>query len=163
MFRITTSIARTAVIRNSYRSFQASSARLAEPVYFTKDHEWIQLVAADSNVAKVGITKHAADALGEITYLDLDGVTDLIDDGETVDAEDTLTEVESVKSASEIKMPVTGTPTTLNEALSEDDFTLLSKDPENAGFICEVEVQSADDLSSLMDKDGYAAYLESEK
>merc|ERR1712117_666721 len=88
--------------------------------FFTKDHEWVQ-AGSSNNIFKVGITKHAADNLGEITYLGLDELQEFIDDQEIINAGDTLCEIESVKSAATIGAPITGIVLKINENLGEED------------------------------------------
>merc|ERR1712066_967925 len=93
--------------------------------FFTKDHEWIK--TSSGNTLRVGITKHAADNLGEITYLGLDELQEFIDDEEIINAGDTLCEIESVKSAATIGAPITGIIVLkINEKLGEEDGKLMN-------------------------------------
>jgi len=164
MFRIAQSVTRSVLPRvQSIRALSTTSRLQAETVFYTKDHEWIQLNDAGSDVARVGITGYAVQALGDITYLSLSDIEDAIDDGDEIAAGETLCEVESVKSASEIKIPVAGVPVSINEDLSEDDAKALMSEPEGSGYICEVKVSSADDVSSLMNAEAYSAFLEEQK
>jgi len=112
----------------------------------------------------VGITKHAANNLGEITYLGLDELQELIDDAEVVEAGETLCEIESVKSAATIGAPITGTPVKVNANLGEEDGKLMNNDPENEGFLCELSADDKGDAeSNLMSEEAYKEFLVEEK
>jgi len=143
------------------RALSSTHFKLANPMYFTKDHEWIQIV--DGNTARIGITSHAADNLGEITYLGLDELEEMIEDEESLEAGEQICEVESVKSAAGINIPVSGKPVSVNDKLSGEDGKVMNSDPEGSGYLCEIEVESADAVGDLMDKDAYAEFLTSEK
>lgn len=142
------------------RSVSSTRAVLQNPKYFTQDHEWLQLKS--DGIFKVGITKHAADNLGEITYLGLDELQEMIDDEEVVDFGGSLCEIESVKSAATIGAPISGVPLKINEMLSDEDGKLMNADPENAGFLCEMKVAEFDD-NELMSELAYKNYLEASK
>ena len=116
---------------------------------YTKEHQWIEL--ADNGTAKVGITKFAADELGEITFIELPSV------GKTVHGNEQLCVVESVKAASDVFMPATGNITEVNSPL-ENDPSALNDDPEGAGWICIVKDVIATDLDALMDESQYAEF-----
>ena len=117
--------------------------------YYAESHEWIEL---DGSVAKLGISKYAADSLGDITYIEIP-VT-----GKKVAAGDILCTVESVKAVSDVYAPVAGTVGEGNNDL-EADPAALNADPENT-WICKLEGVSADSLAELMDADAYAKFIE---
>ena len=145
------------------RFLSRSSFLLQSQKFFTKDHEWVQV--SSNNTLRVGITKHAADNLGEITYLGLDELQEFIDDEEVINAGDTLCEIESVKSAATIGAPVTGIVLKINENLGEEDGKLMNADPEGEGFLCEMKKSDDDDVSfdEMMDENSYKNYLEASK
>ena len=110
---------------------------------FTKDHEY---VLADGTV---GITPYAQEQLGDIVYVELPKV------GQKLKAGDEAAVVESVKAASEIYSPVSGTVTAVNEALSGDPG-LINTSPEGDGWIFKLALDDAGELDALMDADAYA-------
>lgn len=114
---------------------------------YAKSHEWIEV--ADGS-ATVGISKFAAEELGDVTYLELPEVGTVLKAGEV------LGSVESVKAASEIFAPAGGTVSAVNEAL-ETDPALVNQSAEGDGWICRLEKINTADLDTLMNE---AAYLE---
>lgn len=117
--------------------------------YYSKDHECVWL---DGEVACVGISKHAADELGDITYVELPEV------GQDLIVGDTLGVVESVKAASDVYAPISGTVFAINERLEEDPG-ILNSSPEEEGWICKLDNIDHDELEELMDEKAYAKYL----
>ena len=103
-----------------------------ENLQYTKEHEW---VSVDASTCTMGITDYAQSALGDIVYVQLPKV------GESVTAGKVCGEVESTKSVSEIYAPVTGTVTTINEALSNSPESLNS-DPYGAGWLVTIEIST---------------------
>lgn len=110
---------------------------------FTKDHEYI---TADGTV---GITPYAQEQLGDIVYVELPKV------GQKLKQGDEAAVVESVKAASEIYSPASGTVTAVNEALSGDPG-LINSSPEGDGWIFKLALDDAGELDGLMDADAYA-------
>ncbi|MFJ9455147.1 glycine cleavage system protein GcvH [Kitasatospora sp. NPDC101447] len=106
---------------------------------YTKEHEW--LTAAEDGVSTVGITKHAADALGDIVYVQLPAV------GDTITAGETCGELESTKSVSDLFSPVTGEVTEINEDVVADPAT-VNADPFGSAWLFKVRVESTDELLS---------------
>ena len=117
--------------------------------FYAESHEWIEL---DGDTAKLGISKYAADALGDITYVEIPAA------GKAVEPGDVLCTVESVKAVSDVYSPVAGTVGEGNADL-EADPAALNADPENT-WICKLEGVSADSLGGLMDADAYAKFIE---
>lgn len=117
--------------------------------YFTKEHEWLRV---EGDAATVGITKHAAEELGELVFVESR------DAGTQVTAGESVAVVESVKAASDIYAPVDGEVLEGNASLT-DDPTLVSNDPEGAGWILKFRVTNPAQLSGLMDADAYTAFL----
>jgi glycine cleavage system H protein len=116
---------------------------------YTKEHEWVSLYGS---VATVGITGYAAKELGDITYVELPEVDEDASEGEV------LTVVESVKAATDVFSPLSGTIIDVNEEL-EDNPQTVSVSPEDDGWICKIDGISEGDLVDLMSEDEYRAYL----
>jgi glycine cleavage system H protein len=112
---------------------------------YSTDHEWAR---PGEGRVRVGITDYAQDALGDVVFVDLPRV------GSVVGSGDTLGEVESTKSVSEIYAPVSGTVVAVNDALS-DAPEKLNHDPYGDGWLCEIEVAGAGALDALLDAAGY--------
>ncbi|CEP64874.1 glycine decarboxylase subunit H LALA0_S14e01222g [Lachancea lanzarotensis] len=106
-------------------------------IKYTTQHEWI--AAHQDGTAFVGITKYAADALGDATYVELPEIDTELEAG------DSLGSLESVKSASEIYSPVAGTVVEVNESLN-DSPQLINQDPLGEAWIAKVRVNSLEDL-----------------
>ena len=105
----------------------------------------------DDGTAKVGISRYAADELGEINFIELPEVNASFEQGQQ------LCIVESVKAASDVFMPVAATITSVNRAL-ETDPSVLNDDPENAGWICIVKGFDPAQLEGLMTEEQYSAF-----
>ena len=117
-------------------------------IKYTEDHEWLNV---EGDVATVGITVHAQDALGDVVFVDLPEV------GATLAQKDTAGVVESVKAAADVYMPVSGEVTEVNEAL-RDDPSLANTDPQGAGWFFKVKLTDAAQLDALMDESAYRAF-----
>ena len=118
--------------------------------YYAESHEWIEL---DGETARLGISKYAADSLGDITYVEIPAA------GKTVAPGDVLCTVESVKAVSDVYSPVAGTVGEGNSAL-EADPGALNADPENT-WICTITGVKKDAVDGLMDEAAYAKYTDS--
>lgn len=118
-------------------------------LYYTKDHEWVKI---KGDIAYIGVTDYAQHALGDIVFVELPEI-----DSEFY-IEDSFAVVESVKAASDVFIPISGTVCEINEAL-EDSPELLNSDPfEN--FIIGVKGYNQEELEDLMDADEYKDYCE---
>ena len=117
--------------------------------YFTKDHEWIEV---DGDTGTVGITDYAQSQLGDITFVELPGA------GQAVAQGDAVTVVDSVKAASDVYTPVSGTVSEINAAL-ESAPELVNADAENGGWLFKVTLVDAEELGALMDRAAYDAYV----
>ena len=113
---------------------------------FTADHEWITLT--DGEVATVGITLHAQDALGDVVFVDLPEVGRSYAQGEVAGV------VESVKAAADVYMPMAGEVVEVNEALRADP-ALANSDPQGAGWFFRMKLASRGDFDALMDPPAY--------
>ncbi len=119
------------------------------PRYFTQDHEWIEV---DGDTGTVGITDYAQGQLGDITFVELPEA------GAAVKKGDAPCVVDSVKAASDVYAPVSGTVTDANGALA-DEPELVNSDPENGGWLFRLTLSDASELDGLMDKAAYDAYV----
>jgi glycine cleavage system H protein len=125
---------------------------IPEDLRYTAEHEW---VAGDgSGPVRVGITHFAQDALGDIVYVQLP------DEGSKVRAGDSLGEIESTKSVSEIYSPLSGTIATRNATLA-DEPELINAEPYAAGWLVEIVADDPADIDELLDADAYRALTES--
>merc|ERR1719495_1087258 len=131
----------------SSHKLSTSSARLE--YYFTKKHEYVKL---DGNVGTVGVSQHAADALGEVVYAQLP------DPGTSLEVGEECGAVESVKAASEIYSPVSGTVTAKNEDV-ENGPALINANPLTEGWLFKMELKNMEDVEKLMDSSAYEKYL----
>lgn len=121
--------------------------------FFTKDHEWIEVEGgADPMVGTVGITDYAQGQLGDITFVELPELGRLVDKAESVAV------VDSVKAASDVYTPVSGTISDANGAL-EGEPELVNSDAEKGGWLFRLTLANPDELGSLMDKAAYDAYV----
>ncbi len=124
-------------------------AKVIEGLYYSESHEYVKV---DGNVGYIGITDYAQHALGNVVYVDLPDVDDEVTAGEEFGA------VESVKAASDIISPVSGTIIEVNEAL-DDEPELLNKDAFG-NWIIKVELSDKSELDGLMDAKAYEAFCE---
>ena len=116
---------------------------------FTKEHEWVEI---QGDHAVVGISAHAAEELGDITFIELPELDDDVAKG------DQISTVESVKTAEDIYSPVSGTVAAVNESLEESP-EIVNDSPESEGWIVKLSGVSEEDLGSLMSEDEYKQYL----
>ena len=118
---------------------------------FLKSHEWAR-VEGDGKVT-IGISDHAQGLLGDLVYVELPNV------GDRVEAGNACAVVESVKAASDVYSPVTGTVTAVNTALSDKPET-INEDAYGEGWIFAVEIEEPEQLNELLAPDDYAELLE---
>ena len=119
-------------------------------LHYTAEHEWVRL--SDDGVARIGITDHAQEALGDIVFLTLPAI------GASVAAGQACGEVESTKSVSDIYAPVSGEVVARNES-AETSPESLNGDPYGAGWLFEVRISDASQIESLLDATAYATLL----
>ena len=117
-------------------------------IEYTEDHEWIKV---EGDIAIVGITEHAQDALGDVVFVELPEV------GKTLAQKDVAGVVESVKAAADVYMPVSGEVVEVNQALA-DEPSLANSDPMGAGWFFKVKLAKADEVAALMDEAAYKAF-----
>jgi glycine cleavage system H protein len=117
-------------------------------VKYTKDHEYI---IVEDGIGTVGITNHAQEKLGDITFVEVPQV------GAGLHRGDSAGVVESVKAASDVYSPVSGAVVEVNAVL-EDKPELVNEDAEGAGWFFKIKLSDPTDLSALMDKDAYLRF-----
>ena len=123
-------------------------SKIIEGLYYSESHEFVKV---EGNFGYVGITDYAQHELGNVVYVDMPEVDDEVEAGEDFGA------VESVKAASDLVCPVSGTVVEVNEAL-EDEPGLINKDAfEN--WIIKVELSDKSELDGLMDAAAYKAFI----
>jgi len=120
-----------------------------EGLHYTKDHEWAKL---EGRRVRVGITDHAQKELTDVVYVELPTV------GKAVKQGDEMGVVESVKAASEIYAPFSGTVVEVNKAL-EDKPELVNQSPYGEGWMVVLEVANPDDAKALMDAAAYRTHV----
>ena len=118
-------------------------------LYFTKEHEWIRV---EGDVATVGISDHAQEALGDIVFAEVP------DEGRSVSKGDDAAVVESVKAASDVYAPVSGDIIEGNSALS-DDPALINRDPEGEGWFFKLKLSDPSELEGLMNEADYREWV----
>jgi len=118
-------------------------------VRFTQEHEWVRV---DGDVATVGITKHAAEQLGDVVYVELPQA------GRKVGKGGEAAVVESVKAASEVYAPIGGEVTASNEAIAAEPAK-VNADPEGEGWFFKLRIADRSEFAGLMTADQYAEYV----
>ena len=117
--------------------------------YFTEDHEWIDV---DGEVGTVGISDYAQGQLGDIVFVEVP------DEGKQLSKGDEAAVVESVKAASDVYSPVSGTVIEGNDALA-DEPALVNSDPEGEGWFYKITLTDTSELDELMDETAYEAFV----
>jgi glycine cleavage system H protein len=116
---------------------------------YTEDHEWVEV---NGDLAVIGISAHAAEELGDITFVELPEVElDVI-------VGDAVAVVESVKAASDIYTPISGNVKMVNNTLEETPG-IINNSAEDAGWLCKIENFDIAEIEDLMDEDAYVAFL----
>ena len=118
-------------------------------LYFTKEHEWVRV---EGDVATVGISDHAQEALGDIVFAEVPEA------GRSVAKGDDAAVVESVKAASDVYAPVSGDVTEGNLALG-DDPSLINRDPEGEGWFFKLKLSDPSELDGLMSEADYREWV----
>ena len=127
----------------------AADFEYPDDLQYTPEHEWVRI---GGEVARVGITAFAQDALGDIVYVTLPGVDDDVTAGQPCG------EVESTKSVSDLYAPVSGTVTAVNDRL-DGTPELVNSDPYGDGWMFEVRLEGGADTSALLDVEEYRGAL----
>ncbi len=122
-----------------------------EDYLYTKEHEWIHI---DDNIATIGISEYAQSALGDITFVELPEV------GLEVEQFEQFASIESVKAASDIYCPMSGTVIEVNEEL-ESSPDLINRSCYEKGWLAKIEISNLEDKANLMNSVEYQKFLES--
>ncbi len=117
---------------------------------YSKDHVWVEL--DDDGIGTVGITDFAQDELGDVVYIEQPAI------GTRIEQFGDAATVESVKTASDVKTPISGEVISVNEEL-EDSPELVNSDPEGNAWFFKVKTTSTEELDNLMDKDEYEKFI----
>ena len=112
---------------------------------YTKDHEWVKI---DGEIATIGITDFAQHELGDIVYVEIESI------GEMLVSEEVFGSVEAVKTVSDLFMPLSGEVLEFNTAL-EDTPEAVNEDPYESGWIIKVKIDDPSQISKLLDSDAY--------
>ena len=113
---------------------------------YTSDHEWVRMEGEDF---VIGITDHAQDSLGDVTFVELPDIGSRFEDKAVFGV------VESVKAASDLYMPVTGEVIEVNDSLNDSPENVNS-DPYGNGWMIKIRVDQSDSIGSLLDADAYS-------
>ena len=117
---------------------------------YTKDHEWVKI---DGDTATIGITDFAQGELGDIVYVDVDTLDEVIEEGEVFGS------VEAVKTVSDLFMPLTGEVIEFNEAL-EDDPEFVNSDPYGKGWMIKLKISDSTQIENLLDAEAYEELIQ---
>ncbi len=120
-----------------------------ENLKYTKDHEWIRV---EGTIAVIGITEFAQGELGDIVYVEIETV------GEIVEKEEVFGSIEAVKTVSDLFMPIAGKVLEKNNAIDTNP-EVVNKDPYNEGWLIKIEMTNPADVNELLDASGYKALL----
>ena len=116
---------------------------------YSKKHEWVSL---EGDVATVGITKHAAEMLGDVVFVELP------EKGKNVEKDSQIGVVESTKAASDVYTPVSGEITAGNQSIVDDPST-VNKDPEGSAWFFKIKIKNKNDLNTLMKQSDYDKFV----
>ena len=120
-------------------------------IKFSEDHEWIQ--SQEDDLVIIGITDFAQEQLGDLVYVELPEVGDECSRGENISV------IESVKAASDLVAPVSGTIIEVNSRL-EDEPELVTEDSMGDGWFIKVKLSNQEELDALMDESAYNSFIE---
>ena len=112
---------------------------------YSKQHEWVSI---EGDIATVGITKHAAEMLGDVVFVELP------EKGKNVEKEGQTGVVESTKAASDVYTPITGEIIEVNQSIA-DDPAAINKDPEGESWFFKIKIKKKSELEELMSKEDY--------
>ncbi len=119
-------------------------------VRYTKEHEWVRM---EGDIATVGITDHAQEALGDVVFVELPEAGREVEEGEACAV------VESVKAASDVYSPLAGTIVEPNQAIV-DDPAMVNREATSGAWFFKLKLANVSDFDGLMDEAGYKAFLE---
>jgi len=117
---------------------------------YTKDHEWVRM---EGDVAVIGISKYAAEQLGDVVYAELPAVGASFAQGAD------MAVVESAKTASDVYAPISGEVVEANVAISGENWEIINNEPEAGGWFVKLKPANKGELDGLMDEAAYADYV----
>jgi glycine cleavage system H protein len=117
---------------------------------YTKDHEWVRV---DGDIATVGISKYAAEQLGDVVYAELPAVGKSFNQGED------MAVVESAKTASDVYAPLSGEVVEANGEIAGENWQIINDEPEAGGWFVKMKLADKSQLDALMDEAAYADYV----
>ena len=120
-----------------------------ENLSYTNDHEWIKI---EGKIASVGITDFAQSELGDIVFIEVETI------GEILNKNEVFGTVEAVKTVSDLFIPVSGKVLEFNNAL-EDNPELVNDSPYGDGWIVKIEITNTDEISDLLDSEAYKSLI----
>ena len=120
-----------------------------ENLSYTNDHEWIKI---EGKIASVGITDFAQSELGDIVFIEVETI------GEILNKNEVFGTVEAVKTVSDLFIPVSGKVLEFNNAL-EDNPELVNDSPYGDGWIVKIEIKNTDEISDLLDSEAYKSLI----
>ena len=122
---------------------------IPEDLYYSEEHEWVRL---DDDVAIIGITDYAQEQLGDIVYVDLPQVGEMVESGTVIG------ELESTKSVSDVFSPLSGEVMARNETL-DGGAEVINSDPYGEGWLIKLRTPDADEVESLLSPEAYGALI----
>ena len=128
----------------------SSETRIPEELKFSEQHEWIFL---ESDVGTIGITDYAQSELGDIVFVELPEVGEVLEKGQSFGT------VEAVKTVEDLYCPVSGEVIEVNETL-EETAEQVNSDPYSDGWMIKVRIDNAGELEELLSPDGYKEFIE---
>ena len=120
-----------------------------ENLSYTNDHEWIKI---EGNIASVGITDFAQSELGDIVFIEVETI------GEILNKNEVFGTVEAVKTVSDLFIPVSGKVLEFNNAL-EDNPELVNNSPYDVGWIVKIEISNTNEIADLLDSEAYKSLI----
>lgn len=123
--------------------------KIPDELKYTQDHEWIKV---DGEFAFVGITDFAQSELGDVVFVEVETV------GEIIDREEAFGTIEAVKTVSDMFMPVSGEIVEFNEKL-QDAPDLINQDPYGDGWVIKIKIADTSELDDLMDANTYKGHI----
>ena len=120
-----------------------------ENLSYTNDHEWIKI---EGNIAWVGITDFAQSELGDIVFIEVETI------GEILNKNEVFGTVEAVKTVSDLFIPVSGKVLEFNNAL-QDNPEIVNDSPYDDGWIVKIEIKNTDEISDLLDSEAYKSLI----
>lgn len=117
---------------------------------YTKDHEWVRM---EGDIAIVGISKYAAEQLGDVVYAELPAA------GKSFNQGDDMAVVESAKTASDVYAPISGEVVEANSEIAGENWQIINDEPEAGGWFVKLKVADAGQVDALMDEAAYADYV----